>query len=124
MKPEEANVNAYLQAAEWGPREAQLTFVYKNNIYYMPEPDPMKIKRLTNVDDHFVYNGIPDWLYEEEILATPTAFWWSNDGTRLAFAQFNDTDVEIQEYPRYGTLDLSSQYSRKVQIKYPKVGWL
>lgn len=81
------------------------------------------IVRITNDNDNYVYNGIPDWIYEEEILATGTAIWWSPEGAMLAFAQFDDTQVELQEYPWYGatTIDNSSQYLDRVRIKYPKV---
>jgi hypothetical protein len=27
-----------------------------------------------------IYNGMADWIYEEEILQTPQALWWSLDG--------------------------------------------
>lgn len=78
--------------------------------------------RITNDQERYIYNGIPDWIYEEEILAVGTAFWWSPDGTKLAFAQFNDMDVDFQEYPWYGDIvDLDSQYLDRVKIKYPKV---
>ena len=121
MKPNEANENSYLQVAQWGPKGSQLVFVYENNIYYLPDILQQTI-RITDDRERYVYNGIPDWIYEEEILTVATAFWWSPDGTRLAFAQFNDTNVEFQEYPWYGdTVDKSSQYLDRVKIKYPKV---
>ncbi|OTF79466.1 dipeptidyl peptidase IV-like protein, partial [Euroglyphus maynei] len=119
--PNEAN-DVSLQAAEWGPKNAQLIFVYGNNIYYMPDPSENQIYRISNDDNRYIYNGIPDWIYEEEILATGTAFWWSIDGTRLAYARFNDSEVEIQEYPWYGDqVDTETQYLAPIKIKYPKV---
>lgn len=118
----ESNKDAYLQAAKWGTVGSQLAFVYQNNIYYMPDGLGQTI-RITNDQERYIYNGIPDWIYEEEILAVGTAFWWSPDGTKLAFAQFNDMDVDFQEYPWYGDIvDLDSQYLDRVKIKYPKPG--
>lgn len=88
----------------------------------MPDPSENQIYRISNDDNRYIYNGIPDWIYEEEILATGTAFWWSIDGTRLAYARFNDSEVEIQEYPWYGDqVDTETQYLAPIKIKYPKV---
>ena len=39
-----------------------------------------------------IYNGVADWLYEEEILGTDTALW--PHAANLAFLSFNDTEVE------------------------------
>lgn len=122
IRPHEANIDASLQAAEWGRKNAQLIFVYANNIYYMADPSDSQTYRISHDDDRYIYNGIPDWIYEEEILASGTAFWWSNDGSRLAYIRFNDSQVEIQEYPWYGDqVDVESQYLGPIKIKYPKV---
>ena len=45
---------------------------------------------------------ILDWVYEEEILSTNKAMYFNNDGNRLAFARFNDTNVREFYYTRYG----------------------
>ncbi len=126
MKPAEAKEDSYLQAAQWAPVGASLVFVYENNLYYLPGGSGSgglrTPRRLTHSADRYLYNGIPDWIYEEEILATQTAFWWLADGSRLVYAQFDDTAVELQEYPWYGdVVDSSSQYLDRVKIKYPKV---
>ena len=121
IKPDEANKDAYLQACQFAPTGNSLVFVYDNNLYYMPD-GLQQIIPITDNNDRYIYNGIPDWIYEEEILAVGTALWWSPEGTRLAFAQFNDTSVDFQEYPWYGdTVDKVSQYLDRIKIKYPKV---
>lgn len=128
VKPDEASEDSYLQAAQWGPIGSQLVFVYSStnsssNLYYMPD-GLQRTFRITNDADRCINNGIPDWLYEEEILAVSTAFWLSQDGTQLSYAQFNDTNVKFQEYPWYGdAVDKSSQYLDRVKIKYPKVSF-
>ena len=50
-----------------------------------------------------IYNGIPDWVYEEEILSTNKAMYFSKNGLRMAFAQFNDTKVKEFYYTKYGS---------------------
>ncbi|KPM02288.1 dipeptidyl peptidase IV-like protein 1 [Sarcoptes scabiei] len=122
LRPNEVTTNVHLQIAQWGPRDAQLVFVYRNNLYYMPEPELGRIVQLTNETNRYVYSAIADWIYEEEILASEKAFWWSKDGTRIAYAQFNDTLVEFQEFPWYGdSINHDTQYLDQVKIKYPKV---
>ena len=49
-----------------------------------------------------VFNGIPDWVYEEEILSTNSAMYFNPSGSKMAFAQFNDTLVEEFLYTKYG----------------------
>ena len=47
-----------------------------------------------------VYNGIPDWVYEEEVLASDNAIWWSPDRKFLCYMRFDDTQVH-----RYTNID-------------------
>ena len=64
------------------------------------------------------FNGIPDWLYEEEILAQAPAFQVSPSGSRLAYMTFNDSRVATMPYSLYG-----DQVIPRIQrIKYPKAG--
>lgn len=60
---------------------------------------------ITITDDGIIdniFNGIPDWVYEEEVLATNYAHYFSPAGYKVAFAQFNDTLVPDFHYPHYG----------------------
>lgn len=58
----------------------------------------------------------------EEVLGSGSALWFSPDGTSLAFATFDDTDVKTASYFYYGQPgSLESQYSDIVNIHYPKV---
>lgn len=58
----------------------------------------------------------------EEVLGSGSALWFSPEGNRLAFAQFNDTDVDSFTYFKYGEPgSLDSQYPEAVVLKYPKV---
>ena len=49
-----------------------------------------------------VFNGIPDWVYEEEVLFSSTAHYLNTPGDLVAYAQFNDTLVKEFQYPVYG----------------------
>ena len=49
-----------------------------------------------------VFNGVPDWVYEEEVLFSSTAHYLNTAGDLVAYAQFNDTLVKEFQYPVYG----------------------
>lgn len=73
--------------------------------------------RLTSGGTELVRNGELDWVYPEE-LGLSTAYWWSPDGRRVAYLQFDLTGVmsyphadltglrpvaEAQRFPQAGT---------------------
>jgi hypothetical protein len=66
--------------------------------------------------DWTIYNGITDWLYEEEILFQTNAMWWSPDSLKLAYIKFNDSSVEFYSFAMYD----SSQYDHMNKVRYPK----
>ncbi len=88
-----------MRHAEWRNLESgsQIIYSHDNNIYLRTNvSDPDSSVELTSdgvVDA--IYNGIPDWVYEEEVLSTNTAMHVSEDGKYLAYAQFNDTEVRF-----------------------------
>lgn len=63
-----------------------------------------------------IYNGITDWLYEEEILYQTNAIWWSPDSLKVAYIKFNDSGVEFYRFPIYD----GSPYGYMNRIRYPK----
>ena len=67
-----------------------------------------------------MYNGVPDWVYEEEGVASDNAIYWSPSGESMAYAQFDNTKVEIMEYMTYDSSD--SIYSGMKSYTYPKAG--
>ncbi|XP_053117830.1 dipeptidyl aminopeptidase-like protein 6 isoform X3 [Hemicordylus capensis] len=107
-----------LQYAGWGPKGQQLIFIFENNIYYCAHVGKQAIRVVATGKDKVIFNGLSDWLYEEEILKTHIAHWWSPDGTRLAYATINDSRVPAMEIPTYtGPL-----YPMVKTYHYPKVG--
>ncbi|XP_034176529.2 venom dipeptidyl peptidase 4 isoform X2 [Osmia lignaria lignaria] len=114
-----------LHLAKWSPVENALVYVRENDIYYKVFSDTGSIeRRLTYTGiPGVVFNGIPDWVYEEEVLASPWAMWFSPDGKHLAFVTFNDTNVKEIVIPKYGTPgSIENQYPSEQKIKYPKAG--
>uniref|UniRef100_A0A3Q1GUT4 Fibroblast activation protein, alpha n=1 Tax=Acanthochromis polyacanthus TaxID=80966 RepID=A0A3Q1GUT4_9TELE len=71
-----------------------------------------------NGKENEILNGVPDWVYEEEVFASNAAIWWSTTGKYLTYAEFNDTEVQKVEFSWYG----SGQYPQTVAFPYPKAG--
>uniref|UniRef100_A0A8B9NPY9 A-type potassium channel modulatory protein DPP6 n=1 Tax=Accipiter nisus TaxID=211598 RepID=A0A8B9NPY9_9AVES len=93
-------------------------FIFENNIYYCAHVGKQAIRVVSTGKEGVIFNGLSDWLYEEEILKTHIAHWWSPDGTRLAYATINASRVPTMEIPVY----TGSLYPTVKTYHYPKAG--
>ncbi|TRY66085.1 hypothetical protein DNTS_035580 [Danionella cerebrum] len=66
-------------------------FIFENNVYYKAHVNSPSIRLVSTGSLGVIFNGLADWLYEEEIFQNHVAHWWSPDGLRLAYATINDT---------------------------------
>ncbi|XP_037913520.1 inactive dipeptidyl peptidase 10 isoform X3 [Hermetia illucens] len=120
----------YLHFAQFTPSGSALVMVYNYDIYYTPGPRAANVYRVTrDAVPGVVYNGIPDWLYEEEILGTNHAIWMSADGYLMLYSSFNDSLVQEQKFAWYGTTTTTSPsngnaylYPEIRSLRYPKPG--
>uniref|UniRef100_A0A8C2B7B7 Fibroblast activation protein, alpha n=1 Tax=Cyprinus carpio TaxID=7962 RepID=A0A8C2B7B7_CYPCA len=101
----------------WAPVENKLAYVWEYNIYLKKNATAEAVQVTHNGKVNEIQNGVPDWVYEEEVFASNEAIWWSPQGKYLAYLQINDTGVHNIEYPLYG----NDQYPTTVLIPYPKV---
>ncbi|XP_056127324.1 inactive dipeptidyl peptidase 10-like isoform X2 [Rhinichthys klamathensis goyatoka] len=111
-------LNSKLQHAEWGIQGQQLVYIFENNIYYQSDVRSNSLRLTSSGKEGIIYNGIADWLYEEEVLHTHVAHWWSPDGERLAFLVLNDSLVPNMVLPSF----TGSTYPKGKQYPYPKAG--
>ncbi|XP_011864447.1 PREDICTED: venom dipeptidyl peptidase 4 [Vollenhovia emeryi] len=118
-----ANESTPLQLATWAPRGNALIYVHQNNIYYRPEAEVANDYQITNTGVFgTIYNGVPDWVYEEEVFSSNKALWFSPSGTKLVFGYFDDSSTPIMTIPFYGYPgSLTFQYTSAIPIHYPKV---
>uniref|UniRef100_A0A8C7MMF8 Dipeptidyl peptidase 4-like n=1 Tax=Oncorhynchus kisutch TaxID=8019 RepID=A0A8C7MMF8_ONCKI len=93
-------------------------FVWENDVYVKTSPAAKAMQVTSNGKHNKILNGIPDWVYEEEMFSSYEAMWWSPGGRYLAYAEFNDTLVQNIEYSWYG----KEQYPDTVIFPYPKPG--
>uniref|UniRef100_A0A8C8AJF0 Dipeptidyl peptidase 4 n=1 Tax=Otus sunia TaxID=257818 RepID=A0A8C8AJF0_9STRI len=108
------------QYISWSPVGHKLAYVWNNNVYIKTSPTTEPVQITKNGEENKIFNGIPDWVYEEEMFGTHSALWWSPNGNFVAYAAFNDTEVPVIEYSFYSEDTL--QYPRTIRIPYPKAG--
>ncbi|XP_045762120.1 dipeptidyl aminopeptidase-like protein 6 isoform X1 [Maniola jurtina] len=117
----------FLLLAMWTPKGHGLITVKDYDIFYRPAPRSSTGYRVTDTGvPGRVNNGVPDWLYEVEILKSRSALWMSADGHMVLYATFNDSLVHEQKYPWYGaaldTDDPAKTYPEIRSVRYPKPG--
>jgi dipeptidyl aminopeptidase len=97
--PENPSMIAY---AEWSPKGHHIAYVYMNDLYIAPSSSidltsngPMSPSsiRVTHDGSNDVFNGVPDWVYEEEVFQANFALWWNPRGDRIAFLRSDEADV-------------------------------
>ncbi|XP_074949015.1 inactive dipeptidyl peptidase 10 isoform X2 [Phalacrocorax aristotelis] len=110
--------DSVLQYAAWGIQGQQLIYIFENNIYYQPDVKSSSLRLTSSGKEGIIFNGIADWLYEEELLHSHVAHWWSPDGERLAFLTINDSLVPNMVIPRF----TGALYPKGKQYPYPKAG--
>uniref|UniRef100_A0A8B9IS65 Dipeptidyl peptidase 4 n=1 Tax=Amazona collaria TaxID=241587 RepID=A0A8B9IS65_9PSIT len=108
------------QYISWSPVGHKLAYVWNNNVYIKPSPTADSVQITQNGEENKIFNGIPDWVYEEEMFGTQSALWWSPNGNFVAYAAFNDSEVPVIEYSFYSEDTL--QYPKTIRIPYPKAG--
>ncbi|KAG8908597.1 hypothetical protein FRB99_004885 [Tulasnella sp. 403] len=113
--------------ATWSPTGQAIAFVSLNDLYILPSPSlDVKPIRVTNNGNSSLFNGVPDWVYEEEVFEDEFALWWSPDSTKLAFLRSDETKVDTFTYPVYNPTDDAytvTPYTDFVTMKYPKPGY-
>ncbi|XP_047736986.1 venom dipeptidyl peptidase 4 isoform X1 [Hyalella azteca] len=110
-----------LRLVEWSPVGAALVMVDENfNIIYKPHVGEAEQVHITDDGEAgAIINGVADWLYEEEVLHSRKALWFSPSGERLLYAQFNDTLVREVPITQYG---VGAKYPSLTMVRYPKPG--
>ncbi|KAL5479676.1 hypothetical protein EMCRGX_G023232 [Ephydatia muelleri] len=112
--------NTSVQYATWSPTRNQIVYVadYTVFLYDLASNASTSIS-LPGTGPGTRY-GIPDWVYEEEVLSSNSAIWWAPDGVKILYAAFNDSLVQDFQFPIYGPQ--SQIYTTLESIPYPKAG--
>lgn len=97
----------------------RIAFTRDHDLYVIDVESGLE-RRLTLDGDSLIYNGYASWVYYEEILGRGSrysAFWWSPDGSKIAFLRFDDSSVPLFTLMRADSLHGAPEFTR-----YPKPG--
>lgn len=109
-----------IQYAEFAPEGSAIAFVRGNDMYVR---NGSELTQATFNGGPNMFNGVPDWVYEEEILGDRFALWFSPDAQYIAFLSFNETDVGTFRIPYYmHDQPVAPPYPNELELRYPKVG--
>ncbi len=109
--------NGKQQLATFSPDGTKISFVRDNNLF-IKDLETNEETQITKDGKHNeIINGAPDWVYEEEF-AFSKAFDWSEDGKKLAFYRFDESNVKEFKMMTYN----EGLYPEWYKFKYPKAG--
>ena len=122
------NLYGRVQLASWSPKSDAVVFTRGNDLF-IRHLSSDSATQITNDGGTELFYGIPDWVYEEEVLQGNSATWWSGDGKYLAFFRTDESAVPsfpVQYFfsrpsgkqPKKG----EENYPETREIKYPKAG--
>ena len=107
---------------QWAPNSDLVAYVFENDIYLHSAHEDKTVKRVTTDGSTQLFNGKPDWVYEEEVLEGDSALWWSPNSRYVTFYKINET--EVPEYSiNYYVQQENASYPEMKTIKYPKAGF-
>lgn len=98
------------------PNGRYVAFVKDQNIYIHKLDFGTEVA-VTTTTDPFIFNGLSDWLYEEEFGQT-TLMAFSPDSKQLAFIRLDERRVPVHYWERY----LDGTYPVRDSLYYPKAG--
>jgi dipeptidyl aminopeptidase len=113
---------------KWSPTGHAMALVHENDLYVVPDAElvqstPTPI-RVTNDGSAVVFNGVPDWVYEE-VFQTNYALWWSPNSETVAFVRSSETEVKSSSSSTTTpptTPSPSTHTSPSWTCRYPKPG--
>ncbi|KAK3190562.1 dipeptidylpeptidase [Lecanicillium sp. MT-2017a] len=110
-----------IQLAKLAPAGGAIAFVRGNDLYIRDADG--NIERITDNGSPDMFNGVADWVYEEEVIAGSSTTWFSPDGKYLAFLSLNETGVGTYSIPYYmDNQKIAPVYPNELELRYPKVG--
>ncbi|KAK4701884.1 dipeptidyl aminopeptidase B, partial [Phenoliferia sp. Uapishka_3] len=116
--------------ASFSPANHHIAYVHANDLYVLDQPpvpgDNDESIRVTFDGSPTTFNGVPDWVYEEEVFEGDSATWWAPDGNKLAYLSFDEQDVPEYEFPIYNPSHSAPgglPYPESTVMRYPKPGF-
>jgi dipeptidyl-peptidase 4 len=108
--------------ARFSPDGSKIAYTKNKDLYVYDLVQGKEIRLTFDATDK-IYNGYASWVYMEEILGRGSryaAFWWSPDGTKIAYLRTDETEVPVFTLNR---LDESDGIHGLIEATpYPKPG--
>ncbi len=106
------------EVPKFSPDGARLAYVQQGDLYVL-ELERGESVRLTSDGSETVLNGKLDWVYQEEVYGRGNyrAYWWSENGRRLAFLQ-----LDVSREPITYLVDHAKVRAEPQRLRYPKAG--
>jgi len=102
--------------ADFSPNSDKVAFVRDNNIFIKELASGNEKQITLDGKINHIINGTCDWVYEEEF-GFDKGFYWSPDGSKIAYYRFDESRVKEYTLTYYGDL-----YPDWKKYKYPKAG--
>lgn len=108
--------------ARFSPDDIKIAYTKNKDLYVYDLAAGREIRLTFDASDR-IYNGYASWVYMEEILGRSSryaAFWWSPDGSKIAYLRTDESDVPIFTLNRIDEPD--GIHGKLEQVPYPKAG--
>jgi len=112
----ELSTGGKIRLAEFSPDGSKIAFARDNNMFVKNLSDQQETQITKDGLNNNIIYGSTDWVYEEEFSFTK-AFFWSADGSKLAYYRFDESKVKQYTMTTWGDL-----YPEQYEYKYPKAG--
>ena len=107
--------------AVMSPNGKYVVYAKADNNLYVYKVDFKTEVAVTTDDNLEIFNGISDWLYEEEFGVT-CLFAFSPDSKQVAFVRLNETNVPSFEWQTFLNDEGMMMYPQTHSLRYPKAG--
>jgi dipeptidyl-peptidase-4 len=108
--------------ARFSPEGSKIAYTKNKDLYVFDLVSNTEIRLTTDASEK-VYNGYSSWVYMEEILGRGSryaAFWFSPDGTKIAYLRTDETTVPVFTLNRLDEAD--GIHGLLEIVPYPKPG--
>ena len=107
--------------AVMSPNGKYVVYAKADNNLYIYKVDFKTEVAVTTDDNLEIFNGISDWLYEEEFGVT-CLFAFSPDSKQVAFVRLDETNVPSFEWQTFLNDEGMMMYPQTHGLRYPKAG--
>ncbi|KAM3510117.1 hypothetical protein MY11210_006034 [Beauveria gryllotalpidicola] len=110
-----------IQYAKFSPTGDSIAFIRGNDLYVRDSTGTAH--RITTDGGPEQFNGVADWVYQEDVLEAAEALWYSPDGKFIAYLSLNDTGVGTYTIPYFmNGKEFAPAYPKELKVRYPKAG--